>query len=373
MYATTHRSKRAWMTLSLILCWSLCQPLPSAEPMPEASPIVLESRTRVRMMNWTGPGTELVFGGELQAGEPDCAIEASNLKSQKTNRIRGMEGADQFTVLPDGTVIFGERVAETRLELRFVNLKTGDKLKTLDFDVKHRLFAPRAMACSPDGMILVCAGLSGTPTIEPDSDNVESRILLVDLRTGTLQADLIEKDDVINAVAFSPDGALLVTGHNVVDKDKPGVKVWDIAKGTLIQAWPAKRQSVTGVAVSPDGKYVASVGFSHKLPKDGDDFMGWEWDHLVSLHDIQTGRLVQNFKGHTGSPYRVAFSRDGLLASGGADLRVRVWKAGSDEPLQTFDGHTAPVKAVTFAPDGKRLATGGMDKKVQIWNVASLK
>lgn len=344
-------------------------------PRPGANPVVLESRARVEVLHWVGEGKTLVFGGRLQAGEPDWSAEARFLDQDKTVRLPGLGESHSLAASPDGGTVVGvERVGGvTSAEFRFVDVRKREQKKALTVDVKERLFTAQAVAFSRDGTTLACAGYSATPTIEQGSDNIQSRLLLLDLKTGKVLADLARKDDVINAVAFSPDGKFLVTGHNVIDKEKPGVRVWDVEKAALVKEWPAKRQSVTGVAVSPDGKHVASVGYSSKLPKDGDDFKGWEWDNHVTVHDIKTGELVTTFKGHTRSPVCVAFSPDGLLASGGADKAVKIWKVGSEESLHTFTGHTAQLRALAFAPDGKRLASGGLEKGVYIWDMSSVK
>ncbi|MCI0641679.1 MAG: DUF1080 domain-containing protein [Gemmataceae bacterium] len=98
----------------------------------------------------------------------------------------------------------------------------------------------------------------------------------------------------------------------------------------------------------------------------------------VELHRIpgEGGRLSQgmlgNFDAHAG-----AFSDDGkLLALGGKDHSVRLWKLTSqpkkskETPL-IFEGHTGPVRAVAISSDGKRLLSGGDDKIARVWDIAS--
>ena len=36
-----------------------------------------------------------------------------------------------------------------------------------------------------------------------------------------------------------------------------------------------------------------------------------------------------------------------------------------------LNGHLGSVSAVAYSPDGKTLATGGIDKKVKLWNIAT--
>src|SRR5262245_35657531 len=63
----------------------------------------------------------------------------------------------------------------------------------------------------------------------------------------------------------------------------------------------------------------------------------------------------------------LAFSPDGkVLASGDRTSAVHLWDVGTGQRLNTLVGHTAPVHALAFAPDG-RLASGGADGLVRLW------
>ena len=64
----------------------------------------------------------------------------------------------------------------------------------------------------------------------------------------------------------------------------------------------------------------------------------------------------------------LSYRPDGkMLASGGMDHQVMIWDASSGECLQTLKGHDSAVFSVSFGPSG-RLASGGDDQHLIVWN-----
>ena len=78
---------------------------------------------------------------------------------------------------------------------------------------------------------------------------------------------------------------------------------------------------------------------------------------------------------HDGSVSSVSFSPDGKkLASGGHDRKVKIWSIPDGQLLHTMEGHTNEVETVGFSPDGKILASGSRDGvssygNIKIWSV----
>jgi WD40 repeat protein len=72
--------------------------------------------------------------------------------------------------------------------------------------------------------------------------------------------------------------------------------------------------------------------------------------------------------GHSDSVRAISWSPDGTrIASCSWDNTVQVWDATTGDTLFTYRGHSLEVNAVAWSPDGSRVASGGNDHAVQVW------
>src|SRR6185503_5629249 len=118
--------------------------------------------------------------------------------------------------------------------------------------------------------------------------------------------------------------------------------------------------AVTSVTFSPDSQTLAAGAVSDCAA-----------NIVIAAWDAGTGELRDAPSGVPADVYAVAYSPDGrVLASGGVDGVV--YLAGLDgRPRLELTGHTAAITTLAFSPDQKWVASGGADQAAMVWDAAT--
>lgn len=156
----------------------------------------------------------------------------------------------------------------------------------------------------------------------------------------------------IQALVWSPDGNAVYTGGF------RRVGLWRVADGVSQGEWTEGLVGqITALALSAKGE---ALWVGDSLPSRGGFIHRLDWSRRQE---------VKTWKAHDDSVYGLALSADGRwLASAGADRVARRWDADTSALVATYEGHTNQVLGVAFDSATPRLATTGADREIKVWD-----
>lgn len=200
------------------------------------------------------------------------------------------------------------------------NVETGEYLSVLANEAGN----VEACSFSPNGQLIATIGSQVGLGFQLRVWSVVTReqLYCVDSRSG------------FHTCNFSPDGQLLVTDYTI----------WDVKTGQEAHTLSWHDKFVSHCVFSPDGRFVASAGFS---------------DETVRIWNVETGQLFCTLTGHTSAVMACAFSPDGqFVLSASMDKTLRLWTIPGEPMQEAEEDNSGGVLSCGFSPDGNLIAAG---------------
>jgi eukaryotic-like serine/threonine-protein kinase len=218
----------------------------------------------------------------------------------------------------------GRRLASASYDrtVKVWDTSTGLELLTL----RGSLDRMCAVCFSPDGRRLACATLDG--------------VLKINIWDGINGDELLELSEQC-CPAYSPDGKRFASAST-----DGTITLWETEKWGELRTLRGHNKLVLCIVFSPNSQRLASVA----------------WDGAVKVWDVEAGEPTFDLAGPTSTSYCLAISPDGKwIASGAYDGNVRIWNAATGEEQRTIQTRIGQVYGVSFSPDNRCLAASGGD------------
>jgi len=256
---------------------------------------------------------------QVLAEKPILTIDAGGHKAAVRNIIFTSDGKYLVSVSDDKTI----RVWDT---------STGEVVRVLRGQIgvgeEGKMYAG---ALSPDNSLLAIGGWFKNDEIR-----------LFDFRTGEVRALLKGHKNVVDGLAFSPDGNRLITGS----KDDTA-RIWNLRTQKALHVLKGHKDNIYAVTFSPDGNRVVTAG-------DDDNLRIW---------DAYSGSLIKTLTGHTDDVRAVAFTPDGkYLLSGSKDKSIRLWDGRTGNFIKVLANNDKRVRGLTISADGSKVLIGNSAK-----------
>ncbi|KAF7799805.1 hypothetical protein EIP86_011047, partial [Pleurotus ostreatoroseus] len=158
----------------------------------------------------------------------------------------------------------------------------------------------------------------------------------------------------VKFLTYSQDGRYLISAG----QDRL-CHVWDVKKDQIIRTFgPLSYHDEFGVclAYSPKSGSIAACPESK--------------DHIVRVWpiDLTQDQNTEPLR-HENTLLTISFSPDGeYIATGGLDRDICIWRVASHKKVTTARGHTGRILSLAYSLDGSRIVSGSDDHTIRVWD-----
>jgi small GTP-binding protein len=160
----------------------------------------------------------------------------------------------------------------------------------------------------------------------------------------------LKHDEKVKAFAFSPDGKRALTGA-----DDRTVRLWNMETGRCLRVFTGHSARVNAVAWSGDQRRALSCA----------------GDKSIRLWDVETGRCLQTIEDSRLNVWIVAWSVDQrrALSGGSEENTLRLWDLETGRCSRVLEGHTGWITGAAWSSDQRYALSSSYDKTVRLWDV----
>ncbi len=163
-----------------------------------------------------------------------------------------------------------------------------------------------------------------------------------------------ETGDRVTAVCYSPDGARLVSAHQLRNKQNYPVRMWRVVPPDVPTGMGHHSENVYAIGYLRDGQGIVSAGSGK----------------VVKHYSLTEQRELYASKTQTGTISCLAVHpKINLVVTGSWSGKLNVYDLMAYEELQVVEAHISRVTALAFSPSGHLLASGSRDSQIAIWQI----